>query len=169
MAGSEISAADSNVPLLRKKKSGYIWIQWTIASYFFVPKVRGVFQWCFLQEKDNLANDSWGHEEKWLLSLSAINCENRWKCLTSSFRKCKDNSNTSGHHICCAMFTLTRTAHLDRHFLCTQSELFRAFCTNHSYSRIVNKKTCSNHQIPYICYLCSFCWLLIFSHLSMKE
>ena len=28
-------------------------------------------------------------------SPSAINCENRWKCLTSSFRKCEDNNNKS--------------------------------------------------------------------------
>ena len=26
----------------------------------------------------------------------AINCENRWKCLTSSFQKCEDNNNKSG-------------------------------------------------------------------------
>ena len=29
-------------------------------------------------------------------SPSATNCENRWKCLTSSFRKCEDNNNKSG-------------------------------------------------------------------------
>ena len=29
-------------------------------------------------------------------SLSATNCENRWKCLTSSFRKCEDKNNKSG-------------------------------------------------------------------------
>ena len=29
-------------------------------------------------------------------SPSAINCENRWKCLPSSFRKCEDNNNKSG-------------------------------------------------------------------------
>ena len=29
-------------------------------------------------------------------SPSAINCENRWKCLTSSFQKCEDNDNKSG-------------------------------------------------------------------------
>ena len=46
-------------------------------------------------------------------SPSVINCENRWKCLTSSFRA---------------------------FFLWRQSELFLAFSSNHSYSRIVDKK-----------------------------
>ena len=65
---------------------------------------------------------------------SAANCKNRWKCLTSSFRKCEDNNNKSGRHICHALFTLTRTAHLGGRF-------FMRAATNHSYSRIVNKKT----------------------------
>ena len=86
-------------------------------------------------------------------SPSATNCENRWKCLTSSFRKCEDNNNKSGRsrHICYAMFTPARfvTQCLlvpgpripTGVFLYRQSELFRAFCSNHSYSRIVGKKT----------------------------
>ena len=81
-----------------------------------------------------------------------INCENRWKCLTSSFRKCEENNNKSGRsrHICYAMFTparfvtqclLVRGPRIPTGvFLCRQSELFRAFCSNHSYSRIVGKK-----------------------------
>ena len=47
----------------------YFWTQWNIASNFTVPKVRGIFQWCFVQEKGNLANDCRRHEEKWLLSV----------------------------------------------------------------------------------------------------
>ena len=86
-------------------------------------------------------------------SPSATNCENRWKCLTSSFRKCEDNNNKSGRsrHICYAMFTPARFVTQcflvpgpripTCVFLCRQFELFRAFCSNHSYSRIVGKKT----------------------------
>ena len=47
----------------------YFWAKWNFTSYLIIPKVGGVFQWCFLQEKGNLANDSRRHEEKWLLSV----------------------------------------------------------------------------------------------------
>ena len=56
--------------------------------------------------------------------------------------KCCDNGcNGSlfvGRHICYAMFTRPGPTGV---FLCRQSELFLAFRTNHSYSRIVDKKT----------------------------
>ena len=55
---------------------------------------------------------------------------------------CSDNGfNGSlfvGRHICYAMFTRPGPTGF---FLCRQSELFLAFRTNHSYSRIVDKKT----------------------------
>ena len=44
-----------------------------------------------------------------------------------------------GRHICYAMFTRPGPTGF---FLCRQSELFLAFRTNHSYSRIADKKTC---------------------------
>ena len=45
-----------------------------------------------------------------------------------------------GRHICYAMFTRARTVHLDGSFLCRQSKLFLAFCTNHNHSRIEEEK-----------------------------
>ena len=48
--------------------------QWNIASYFFLPKVRSVFQWYFLQEKGKFANDCRGHDKN-DFSPSATNCE----------------------------------------------------------------------------------------------
>ena len=117
----------------------HFWIQWNMATYFFVPMVLGVFQWCFLQEKGNLASDYRGHGEKWLLSIG----NNLWEQMeVPNFFV--PEVRTQQQHVCYAMFTRTRTAYLDGRFLRTQSELFRAFSTSHSYSRIVNKKTCSN-------------------------
>ena len=53
---------------------------------------------------------------------------------------CADGFNGSlfvGRHICYAMFSRPGPTGV---FLCRQSELFLAFRTNHSYSRIVDKK-----------------------------
>ena len=87
----------------------HFWTQWNIAFNFIVPNARGFFQWCFVQENGNLANDCRRHEEKWLLFLLFIyegNC-------------CDNGCNGSlfvGRHICYAMFTHARTAHLDGRF-----------------------------------------------------
>ena len=65
-----------------------------------------------------------------LISLYQKNGENCWdnSCNGSLF---------VGRHICYAMFTRPGPTGF---FLCRQSELFLAFRTNHSYSRIVDKK-----------------------------
>ena len=157
MADGGASAFDSNASLPDLHCTGekiwkYFWAKWNFTSYLILPKVRGVFQWCFLQEKGNLANDCRRHEEKWLPSVG----NKLWEQVEvpSSFRKCEDNNNKSGRsrHICYAMFTpasfVTQCLLVPGPriptgvFLCRQSELFRAFCSNHSYSRIVGKKTC---------------------------
>ena len=97
MADGEMSAADSNTSLQRKK-SGY----------------------------------TFGQNETLLL----ISLYQKYK------ENCCDNGcNGSlfvGRHICYAMFTWEGPT---GDFLCRQSELFLAFRTNHSYSRIVDKKT----------------------------
>ena len=113
MADGEMSAADSNTSL-PEKKSGYSFghneTLFLISLYqkyevFFSDvsyKKRAIWQMIADDIKKN------GY------SPSAVNCENRWKCLTSLFQA---------------------------FFLCRQSDLFLAFRTNHSYSRIVDKKT----------------------------
>lgn len=114
MADGEISAANSNAPVTDQpekitKIRIHFWTQWNIASYFFVPKLRGVFSDFSLKEKaiwQMIAEDA---RRKNGYSPSTTNCDNRWKKLTSSSRKWVG----SGRHFCYAMFTLTRTAHLD--------------------------------------------------------
>ena len=72
--------------------------------------------------------------------------QNETLLLISLYQKYKENccdngcngSLFVGRHICYAMFTRPGPT---RFFLCRQSELFLAFRTNHSYSRIVDKKT----------------------------
>ena len=68
--------------------------------------------------------------------------QNETLLLISLYQKykenCSDNGCIVGRHICYAMFTRPGPAGF---FLCRQSELFLAFRTNHSYSRIVDKKT----------------------------
>ena len=72
--------------------------------------------------------------------------QNETLLLISLYQKYKENccdngcngSLFVGRHICYAMFTRPEPTVV---FLCKQSELFLAFRTNHSYSRIVDKKT----------------------------
>ena len=83
------------------------WMQWNIASYFFLTRNTRRFQWyCFLQEKGNLANDCRGHEEKWLLSIGN---KLREQVQVPFFfvPKVRRQQQQSGRHICCAMFPLT--------------------------------------------------------------
>ena len=71
--------------------------------------------------------------------------QNETLLLISLYQKYKENccdngcngSLFVGRHICYAMFTRPGPTGV---FLCRQSELFLAFRTNHSYSRIVDKK-----------------------------
>ena len=71
--------------------------------------------------------------------------QNETLLLISLYQKSKENccdngwngSLFVGRHICYAMFTRPEPTGV---FLCRQSELFLAFHTNHSYSRIVDKK-----------------------------
>ena len=155
MADGGASAFDSNASLrdLPEKKSGYTFGQnETLLLISFYQKYEAYFSDVSYKKKaiwQMIADDM----KKSGYSTSATNCENRWKCLTSSFRKCEENNNKSGRsrQICYAMFTPPRfvTQCLlvpgpripTGVFLCRQSELFRAFCSNHSYSRIVGKKT----------------------------
>ena len=104
----------------------YFRAKWNFTSYLILPKVRGVFQWCFLQEKGNLANDCRRHEEKWLLSVgnklreqvelpyffvSKVRRQQQqeWEKLPYLLR------NVYSCQICYAMFTRART-HPDGHF-----------------------------------------------------
>ena len=48
---------------------------------------------------------------------SATNCENRWKYLTSSFRKCEDNNNNRVAAILLRDVFSYKTAHLDGRFI----------------------------------------------------
>ena len=71
--------------------------------------------------------------------------QNETLLLISLYQKYKENccdngcngSLFVGRHICYAMFTRSGPTGV---FLCRQSELFLAFRTNHSYSRIVDKE-----------------------------
>ena len=71
--------------------------------------------------------------------------QNETLLLISLYQKYKENCCDNGcngnlfvgRHICYAMFTRPGPTGV---FLCRQSELFLAFRTNHSYSRIVDKK-----------------------------
>ena len=71
--------------------------------------------------------------------------QNETLLLISLYQKYKENccdngcngSLFVGRHICYAMFTRPGPTGV---FLCRQSKLFLAFRTNHSYSRIVDKK-----------------------------
>ena len=152
-AGRVLSIQTRPYRTYRRKKSGNTFGQnETLLLISFYQKNEAYFSDVFYKKKaiwQMIADDM----KKSGYSPSATNCENRWKCLTSSFRKCEDNNNKSGRsrHICYAMFTPARfvTQCLlvpgpripTGVFLCRQSELFRAFCSNHSYSRIVGKKT----------------------------
>ena len=108
-----MSAADSNTSLT-EKKSGYtfghnetlllilLYQKYEVFLSDISYKKRAIWQMI----ADDMTKNGY--------SPSAVNCENRWTCLSSSFRA----------------FYVSR-----------QSELFLAFSTNHSYSRIVDKKT----------------------------
>ena len=80
-----MSAADSNTSL-PEKKSGYTFgHNETWLLILLLPKVRG-----FLSDVSYKKRAIWqmiaDDIEKNGHSPSAVNCENRWKCLTSSFR-----------------------------------------------------------------------------------
>ena len=72
--------------------------------------------------------------------------QNETLLLISLYQKYKENCCDNGcngslfvsRHTCYAMFTRPGPT---GGFLCRQSELFLAFCTNHSYSIIVDEKT----------------------------
>ena len=112
MADGGARAFDSNasLPDLREKKSGYTFGQnETLLLISLYQKYEAYFSDVFYKKKaiwQMIADDM----KKSGYSPSATNCENRWKCLTSSFRKCEDNNNKSGRsrQICYAMFTTAR-------------------------------------------------------------
>ena len=95
MADGEMSAADSNTSL-PEKKSGYTFgHNETLLLISLYQKYEVFFSDVSYKKKaiwQMIADDM----KKNGYSPSAINCENRWKCLTSSFRKCEDNNNKSG-------------------------------------------------------------------------
>ena len=76
------------------------------------------------------------NETLFLISLYQKYVEN---CCDNGFK----GSLFVGRHICYAMFTRPGPTGV---FLCTQSELFLAFRTNHSYSRIVDKKRALSYR-----------------------
>ena len=92
MADGEISA-DMSLP---EKKSGYTFgHNETLLLISLYQKYEVFFSDVSYKKKaiwQMIADDM----KKNGYSPSAINCENRWKCLTSSFRKCEDNNNKSG-------------------------------------------------------------------------
>ena len=109
-----MSAADSNTSL-PEKKSGYTFgHNETLLLISLYQKYEVFFSDVSYKKRAiwrMIADDM----KKNGYSPSAITCENRWKCLTS--------------------FVLAAGV-----FLCRKSELFLAFRTNYSYSRIVDKK-----------------------------
>ena len=144
MADGEISAADSNAPLPdlpEKKIRTHFWTQWNIASYFFVTKVRGVFQWFLLQEKRNVANYNRGNEKKEMATLHRQQNAGTGRSallLRSGSAKTTTTTRVAAKFVTqCLLLPGPRIS--TGVFSCMQSKLFRAFCTNHSYSRIVNK------------------------------
>ena len=90
-----MSAAASNTSL-PEKKSGYTFgHNETLLLISLYQKYEVLFSDVSYKKKaiwQMIADDM----KKNGYSPSAINCENRWKCLTSSFRKCEDNNNKSG-------------------------------------------------------------------------
>ena len=90
-----MSAADSNTSL-PEKKSGYTFgHNETLLLISLYQKYEVFFSDVSYKKRaiwQMIADDM----KKNGYSPSAINCENRWKCLTSSFRKCEDNNNKSG-------------------------------------------------------------------------
>ena len=117
MADGGASAFDSNasLPDIPEKKSGYAFGQNEILLLISL----------YQKYEAYFSDDSYKKKAIWQMiaddmkksgySPSATNCENRWNCLTSSFRKCEDNNKKSGRsrQICYAMFTRARTAHPD--------------------------------------------------------
>ena len=87
-----MSAADSNTSL-PEKKSGYTFgHNETFLVISLYQKYEVFFGDVSYKKKaiwQMIADDM----KKNGYSPSAINCENSWKCLTSSFRKCEDNNN----------------------------------------------------------------------------
>ena len=98
MADGGASAFDSNasLPDLPEKKSGYTFGQnETLLLISLYQKYEAYFSDVSYKKTaiwQMIADDM----KKSGYSPSATNCENRWKCLTSSFRKCEDNNNKSG-------------------------------------------------------------------------
>ena len=146
-----MSAADSNTSP-PEKKSGYTFgHNETLLLISLYQKYEGFFSDVSYNNIVCIARDS-----RDLFPLLCIqDCQNIQqiqKSLPSFFlfiykENCCDNGcNGSlfvGRHICYAMFTHARTAHLDGRFSYVNNPnyLFLAFRTNHSYSRIVDKKT----------------------------
>ena len=113
----------------------HFWIQWNIASYFFVPKVRGAFQWCFLQEKCHLAKDCRRHV-KWLFSIGNKVREQVEVVITSSSGKCEEKLlAATAASLLAAIFTHTSTA-----FFMYAIRLFWAFLYQSFLFQYVNNK-----------------------------
>ena len=91
-----MSAADSNTSLL-EKKSGYTFgHNETLLLISMYQKYEGFFFFSDVSYNKRAIWQMIVHDmKKNGYSPSAINCENRWKCLTSSFRKCEDNNNNN--------------------------------------------------------------------------
>ena len=112
-AGRVLSIQTLSYQTYRRKKSGYTFGQnETLLLISLYQKYEAYFSDVSYNKKaiwQMIADDM----KKSGYSPSATNCENRWKCLTSLFRKCEDNNNKSGRsrHICYAMFTPARFVH----------------------------------------------------------
>ena len=90
-----MSAAESNTSL-PEKKSGYTFgPNETLLLISLYQKYEVFFFSAVSYKKKAIWQMIADDMKKNGYSPSAINCENRWKCLTSSFRKCEDN-NKSG-------------------------------------------------------------------------
>jgi len=123
MADDEMSAADSNTSL-PEKKSGYtlghnetLLLTSLCQKYeFFFSDVSYKKKAIWQMIADDIKENGY--------SPSAINCENRWKCLTSSFVFPSGIFFIIIKNICYAMFTRARTAHLDGRFFYADNPIY---------------------------------------------
>jgi len=111
----------------------HFWTQWNIASNFIVPKVRGFFSDVSNKKKaiwQMIANDMKknGYSSSYLFTRKIAK-------ITAAMAA---SSSAAIFVTQCLLMPGPRIS--TDVFLCRQSELFLAFRTNHSYSRIVDKK-----------------------------
>ena len=131
-----MSAADSNTSL-PEKKSGYTFgHNETLLLISMYQEYEVFFGDVSYKKKGNLANDCRRREEKWLLSVG-----NKLREQVEMPYFFVPEVPRQQQHICYAMFTRARTAHLDGPFFMQTIRIIPSIPYQPSYSRIVYKKT----------------------------